>query len=270
VDAGADDDFVVVYSVCELENGEILDGGLGQDTLITPVDEQALAALGVNVSGFEVIDVRPELTSLSDCSCFNGTLTTITDDEVTCTCDEGWTGPTCTSCDDEVVCAPPEQVAQLATLLLASQPEDIVNTAVAQVQTGVIAHSAVRADLVILARPKSIVEYYRAPDINPNRPEPATRVTLWVDDVIKGPALDEVTFSFIGTSTPNTDDYGSESPGVIIGEPRIFSLQLRAGENCLAEEGSDWKVDLDGTVLIGAYPLSYDVFRESLQLVSQP
>jgi hypothetical protein len=57
---GPGDDLVVVMHACQLEHGESLDGGSGMDVLLTPLDEVALASLGVEVHSFERILVFPE------------------------------------------------------------------------------------------------------------------------------------------------------------------------------------------------------------------
>jgi hypothetical protein len=57
---GAGDDLVVVMHGCQLEAGEIVDGGAGADVLLTPLDEAALAAMGVVVRSFERVLVFPE------------------------------------------------------------------------------------------------------------------------------------------------------------------------------------------------------------------
>ncbi|PCC73001.1 Trypsin [Nannocystis exedens] len=49
------DDVVVILGRCELELGEVYDGGAGSDTLITPFTPAQLATLGVTVSNFETI-----------------------------------------------------------------------------------------------------------------------------------------------------------------------------------------------------------------------
>lgn len=54
------DDYVLVMSTCQLEAGEILDGGEGYDTLITPVPETELQALGVVVRNFERVLLTEE------------------------------------------------------------------------------------------------------------------------------------------------------------------------------------------------------------------
>lgn len=68
VDAGAGDDEVIVYDPCELERGEILQGGDGRDTLTTPLPIERLRALGVRVHGFEQVRVDRGSRCKADCS----------------------------------------------------------------------------------------------------------------------------------------------------------------------------------------------------------
>lgn len=60
-------DEVVVYARCELHPGLLLDGGPGQDTLVSPVAEGDAAKLGVTIRGFEEIRVVADQAHLSDC-----------------------------------------------------------------------------------------------------------------------------------------------------------------------------------------------------------
>lgn len=69
--AGAGDDIVKVYALCEVGPGEILDGGSGQDTLVSALTVAQLESAGVTVSGFENVEVRPELSRFAQC---DGTL----------------------------------------------------------------------------------------------------------------------------------------------------------------------------------------------------
>jgi hypothetical protein len=57
---GPGNDLAVVMHACQLENGEVLDGGPGSDVLLTPLDEAALSAMGVDVRAFERVLVFPE------------------------------------------------------------------------------------------------------------------------------------------------------------------------------------------------------------------
>jgi Ca2+-binding RTX toxin-like protein len=65
--AGAGDDTVTIYDPCELATGTRLDGGDGNDTLVTPVPADALAAAGVQVTGFENVIVDATHAYLSEC-----------------------------------------------------------------------------------------------------------------------------------------------------------------------------------------------------------
>jgi Ca2+-binding RTX toxin-like protein len=67
VEGGPGDDTVIIYDVCELEPLETLDGGLGNDTLITPVSLLELGLRGVIVVGFNNIVVDASNRHLADC-----------------------------------------------------------------------------------------------------------------------------------------------------------------------------------------------------------
>ena len=67
VEGGTGDDTVIIYDACELQPFEVLDGGLGNDTLITPVSLAQLALSGVIVVGFNNIVVDTSNRYLSDC-----------------------------------------------------------------------------------------------------------------------------------------------------------------------------------------------------------
>lgn len=57
---GAGDDLLVVRHACELEVGEVLDGGTGTDTVRSPYTQQQLALLGIVVTDIEVFEVVAE------------------------------------------------------------------------------------------------------------------------------------------------------------------------------------------------------------------
>jgi hypothetical protein len=88
--AGDGDDVVLVLDVCELTAGEYLAGGTGTDTLVTPVPLAELTALGVTVTGFEVIEVDPTRSAESACGGCG------------CALQPGQTTPTC--CSDAGTC----------------------------------------------------------------------------------------------------------------------------------------------------------------------
>lgn len=67
VHAGLGDDTVIIRHACELDSGELLDGELGTDTLITPVPVTELQARGVIVLGFQNIIVQTNEEHLSEC-----------------------------------------------------------------------------------------------------------------------------------------------------------------------------------------------------------
>jgi len=107
-------DTVVIYDVCELEAGEILDGGFaGYDTLVTPIEVADLEAVGVIVDGFEQIEVAadPWASQCTACGCHNvdhqivccsGVGTCTEDDDggtgnLRCECSSGWVGNDCSA-----------------------------------------------------------------------------------------------------------------------------------------------------------------------------
>jgi Ca2+-binding RTX toxin-like protein len=53
ITAGLGNDKIVIYDACELVAGEILDGGLGNDTLVSPLTAAELQQRGVLVLGVE-------------------------------------------------------------------------------------------------------------------------------------------------------------------------------------------------------------------------
>jgi hypothetical protein len=67
VHAGAGDDTIVIRNVCELAVGELLDGGLGSDTLITPVPVSELVSRGVILLGIQTVIVKSDEQYLSEC-----------------------------------------------------------------------------------------------------------------------------------------------------------------------------------------------------------
>lgn len=68
VQAGFGDDTIYLYDLCEVGLGEVLDGSLGTDTLITPVPLSTLAARGVLVLGIENVQVvGTSLARFSEC-----------------------------------------------------------------------------------------------------------------------------------------------------------------------------------------------------------
>ena len=67
VQAGSGDDTVYIDDVCEVSALELLDGGLGYDTLYTPVPLSELAARGAIVVGFENVVVTTARSYLSEC-----------------------------------------------------------------------------------------------------------------------------------------------------------------------------------------------------------
>ena len=78
VDAGPGDDLVTILASCQAVDGEILEGGTGQDTLLSPLSEEELTARGVTVTGFETIRVFPaDGFQCDSVSCNCGALETV-------------------------------------------------------------------------------------------------------------------------------------------------------------------------------------------------
>ncbi len=90
VDAGDGKDIVEVFHLCEVESGEVLNGGPGKDTLRTAVPVATLEALGVIVSGFEVVEVIDENAEASECA--------------SCGCELGSSGDTVECCGGVGTC----------------------------------------------------------------------------------------------------------------------------------------------------------------------
>jgi hypothetical protein len=67
VHGGIGNDTVVIRNICEVQALEVLDGGLGNDTLITPVPVTQLQAKGVLLAGFENVIVSTSEQHLSEC-----------------------------------------------------------------------------------------------------------------------------------------------------------------------------------------------------------
>lgn len=72
VNGGSGDDHVIVYDLCELESGEILNGGSGTDTLTIPVDLSIVVGMGVIVAGFENTVVQQSASCTAGCICGDG------------------------------------------------------------------------------------------------------------------------------------------------------------------------------------------------------
>jgi hypothetical protein len=101
VNAGRGDDTVTIFDTCEAPSDEVLQGGPGNDTLVTPVSVAELTALGVTVEGFENVVVQNGscqsecAADVPDCSdrgtCVNGDAP----GEMSCDCDPGFSGDNC-------------------------------------------------------------------------------------------------------------------------------------------------------------------------------
>ncbi len=57
VEGGGGDDLILLRGLCDLENGETLDGGAGYDTVYSPVGAAALAQLGVSLISIEEVKI---------------------------------------------------------------------------------------------------------------------------------------------------------------------------------------------------------------------
>lgn len=101
--AGGGDDTVVLYDLCEVEAGEELYGGLGTDTLVSPVSLAVLEAAGVSVHGFEQFSIEQnscasDCIAKPDCNgrgvCAEGP----SSGQVICNCEERYAGDDCSEC----------------------------------------------------------------------------------------------------------------------------------------------------------------------------
>ncbi|HXI59888.1 MAG TPA: hypothetical protein VNO55_27665, partial [Polyangia bacterium] len=64
---GQGNDTITILSACEIAAGAFIDGGLGTDTLVTPVSLATLQAMGVTVVSIEKVVVTSKDAHLSDC-----------------------------------------------------------------------------------------------------------------------------------------------------------------------------------------------------------
>ncbi len=72
VDAGDGDDVVMILHACQAAREEVLDGGEGTDTLLTPLTVGELQSANVDIAGFEVIRTFPAEAfecNLETCDC---------------------------------------------------------------------------------------------------------------------------------------------------------------------------------------------------------
>ncbi len=68
VDAGEGDDRVVFLDLCELNEGSLLEGGPGEDTLVLPTSEIEAVERGLSHSGFEhVVENASRASRFADC-----------------------------------------------------------------------------------------------------------------------------------------------------------------------------------------------------------
>lgn len=68
VDGGPGNDYVVLTNLCELQPGKRLDGGLGQNTLVTPLPVSELRARGITVQRFSSIVVYTHPDKFAECT----------------------------------------------------------------------------------------------------------------------------------------------------------------------------------------------------------
>ncbi len=96
---GAGDDVLYVYDPCELEPGELFDGGAGHDTLVTPLSLAELQALGVTVRSFEEVRVETDRCR-SECverpNCNGNGMCVDRAGALSCVCKNGFGGDDCT------------------------------------------------------------------------------------------------------------------------------------------------------------------------------
>jgi hypothetical protein len=109
VTTGDGNDTVIIHDLCEVGAGEVLAGGAGTDTLITPVSVAQLQALGVSVSGFENVTIvqnscASECVTAPNCSGHGVCTEGVSTGQVACLCDSGWGGANC----DSVMQCPPD------------------------------------------------------------------------------------------------------------------------------------------------------------------
>jgi hypothetical protein len=265
VEGGPGDDTVIVYHVCELGAGERLHGGGGKDVLRIPVPLEALAGHGVVAHGFETVEVDATQAHESDCHCFHGALVEITDDGVQCQCDPGWVGERCDTCETFALCVPPERMQQAVATLLSAAPPELQDHDGARHRTAVFAFPMLLAEVVVVGRPSALVEVKR-PTHSATFLETFTDVQIFVDEIVRGPALQTVDFTFNGRAEPEGDEeLPQEGPNIRPGVTRIYAVHLRAGHNHLSGVGSDWRVNGDGEVELGFYNVPMLTVREALK-----
>jgi hypothetical protein len=103
VSGGTGNDTVVIYDLCEVSFGDMMEGSGGTNTLITPVPVAQLQAMGVTVSHFQNVIVQAN-SCKSDCSvkpdchgngvCVEGPTT----GQTQCQCNPGFSPPFCDGC----------------------------------------------------------------------------------------------------------------------------------------------------------------------------
>ena len=97
--AGSGDDEVIITTFCELTRGEILDGGPGLDTLTTSWTVSELVSIGVQIAGFEHINIVAQDFDKAECCDTDvcGDYGTCTESlaVVECQCDPGYGGRMC-------------------------------------------------------------------------------------------------------------------------------------------------------------------------------
>lgn len=238
--AGAGDDRVIIAHACEIEAGETLDGASGHDTLVVPAPLDELSTTGVSVQGFETIEIDPFAAQDSPCSCSGHGSATIDDDDVTCTCDPGWSGESCETCEFPEDCFDPQHANSIANELNALAPPLASDSPLHAAYVLDFSYIAASADHLVVAVATDPVETGRSfPATDLAHPPVQFEYTLVVDRLL-GSAAAPTTVNFTRWTTP-----GVESS---------HGLQIRAGTKYLfalrAEEGE--------LTLLDAYPVKDD------------
>ena len=97
---GTGNDTAIIFDLCEVESGDQIDFGSGQDTLITPVPLAQLQALGVTIAHVDTVIVqqnscKSECVSAPSCSGHGTCVEGGQAGQVRCDCEEPFAGPNC-------------------------------------------------------------------------------------------------------------------------------------------------------------------------------
>jgi hypothetical protein len=100
VELGPGADTIRITDACELEAGEVLDAGAGDDVLVSPLSLAQLAALGVVVEGVETVVIEhdacsSECRNVPDCNGAGVCVHDILGDALSCACDTAGAGADC-------------------------------------------------------------------------------------------------------------------------------------------------------------------------------